>query len=253
MSDVIESSSSTHSKPEEAPNADLGSSSSTSIRQWQLITTFFSITSTAILYSIVNGMITVEIPTIARDIGLDQNLLLWPQSISSIVTACTLLLCGSLVDVVGGKRIYLAGCVLQTGFILASGLARTTTELFVSRAFMGLAQSMCLPSSVHIITETFPRGRIQNLAFACMGGGQPLGFSLGLILGGVLTSTIGWRFGLYLVAGLNLGVSIISLWGLQSTSQRHTRSIVHRILTDIDWLGVFIASTFLATFCYVLA
>lgn len=74
---------------------------------WTLLATFFSITCSTGFAAIVNGMFTVEIPTIANDIGLDQSLLMWPLSVNSLVTAATLLLGGSIVDIVGDKPVYI--------------------------------------------------------------------------------------------------------------------------------------------------
>lgn len=80
---------------------------------------------------------------------------------------------------------------------------------------MGLAQSMCLTSSVSLIMRSFQVGRQCNLAFACMGGGQPLGFTVGLVLAGILTQTVGWRFGLFLTAGINVAVVVFDgFWRL---------------------------------------
>lgn len=86
------------------------------------------------------------------------------------------------------------GCLFQSIFNLACGFPKTGTQLIAFRAFSGVATSMCLPSAVRIITESLKPGKIRNIAFASMGGGQPLGFSVGLSLGGVLADTIGWQW-----------------------------------------------------------
>ncbi|KAI0521700.1 integral membrane protein [Xylaria bambusicola] len=223
------------------------------LHKWQLFLTFLSITCSTGLFAIVNGMFTIEIPTIAHDVGLEDSLLLWALSIASLVTAATLLLGGSLVDVLGGKSIYVAGTMLQGLSTLASGLARDSSQTIVFRGVMGLSQSLCLPSSVKIIIDTFPEGRWRNLAFASMGGGQPVGFALGLVLGGVLAGTWGWRQGLYLIAGLTFGVVILTSWGLRSPPSEGLVSTPRRLRDEIDWVGVLIASIWLASIGYVLA
>lgn len=214
---------------------------------------FISVACSTLLSAIVNGMFTVEITTIAEDVHLSQKLLLWPQSIVSLISACTLLLAGSLSDVLGSRPIYLIGSFLQTMFIVGVGLARTATQILTFRGLMGLAQSMCLTSSVSITVNSFPAGRRRNLAFACMGGGQPLGFSVGLVLGGVLTQTIGWRFGLYLVAGINFAVVVMAGLGINESNKPSSRGIWVRLRRDIDWIGTFLATTCLALLCYMLA
>jgi MFS family permease len=97
---------------------------------------------------------------------------------------------------------YMVGSILQSFFTLGCGLARNANEIIIFRALSGVAIAFCLPSAVSIITSTLD-GKRRNFAFASMGGGQPVGFSIGLTLGGVLTDSIGWRWGFYLAAILN--------------------------------------------------
>lgn len=198
-------------------------------------------------------MFTIEIPSIAKDVQLSQELLLWPQTVVSLVSACTLLLSGSVCDVLGSKNIYLVGSFLQSTFILGAGLAQTGPQILVFRGFMGLAQSMCLTSSVSIIMTSFPAGRRRNVAFACMGGGQPIGFSVGLLLAGILTQTIGWRFGMYLVAGINFALVVLAAFGIDGSKSISERGTWVRFKRDIDWVGTLLASASLAMLSYVLA
>ena len=215
--------------------------------------TIVSVGCSTFLSAIINGMFTVEIPTIAHDVHLSQKLLLWPQSIVSLVSACTLLLSGSISDTLGSKSIYLAGSFLQCGFILGAGLAQTASQILVFRGFMGVAQSMLLTSSVSIIMSSFPAGRRRNIAFASMGGGQPLGFSLGLVLAGIFTQDVNWRFGMYLVAGINAAVLVLAAFGIQNGKKFSSRGVCWQLRVEIDWVGAFIASISLALLCYVLA
>lgn len=216
-------------------------------------TTIISVGCSTFLSSLVNGMFTVEIPSIAVDVHLSQDLLLWPQSVVSLVSACTLLLAGSISDVCGSRHVYLAGTFLQTMFILGVGLARTSAQFLALRALMGLAQSMCWTSSVSIIVNTFPAGKLRNVGFACMGGGQPLGFSFGLVLAGVLAQSLGWRFGMYLVAGINAIVLVIAAFDIRGNAKTSWHAMSSGLRRNIDWIGLLIASASLAMLCYVLA
>lgn len=148
---------------------------------------------------------------------------------------------------------YLTGCVLQSAFTLASGLAQTGMQLIVFRAFAGVAISFCLPSAVSIITSTFPEGKMRNIAFASMGGGQPIGFSLGLTLGGILTQTIGWRYGFYIAAIINTIIFVVGLFGLPKDPISFEPNVWKRLKSDIDWMGAAIASISLAMLSYVFA
>jgi MFS family permease len=175
-----------------------------------------------------------------------------PLSIYALTCGCTLLLLGSVSDVVGSRPMYLTGCILQSIFTLACGLSRTGTQLIVFRALAGVAISFCLPSAVSIITSTFPEGKSRNIAFASMGGGQPIGFALGLVLGGVFVDTIGWRWGFYISAIVNTAVFVIALVGLPQIGGKQTH-VLHRLKTEIDWVGIALGSSSVALLSYCFA
>lgn len=99
---------------------------------------------------------------------------------------------GTITDVVGSRRMHLLGNILQCIFTLASGLSKNGTQMIVVRGCCSAASSFCLPSAVSIVTTSFPPGPGRNVAFASMGGGLSVGFAIGLLLGGVCASTIGW-------------------------------------------------------------
>ena len=148
---------------------------------------------------------------------------------------------------------YLLGCFLQFGFTLAYGLSNTGAQLIVFRGFAGIASSFCLPSAVSLINETFAPGRRRNVAFASMGGGQPVGFGLGLTLGGAVSDTIGWRWGFYIAAMVSILVLCSSWWQLPRSKQNLTNDAWHRLRHYIDWVGGLIASCSLAMLSYALA
>lgn len=185
-----------------------------------------------------------------------------PSSIQALTCGCVLLLSGSIADALGSRFMYMVGSFLQSFLTLGCGLARTANQLIVFRGLSGVAIAFCLPSAVSIITSTLD-GKRRNFAFAAMGGGQPVGFSIGLTLGGVLTDSIGWRWGFYLAAIANTIIFVVALWGLPSSIDGAGDSAVaeiptwsqrwYRLKTEIDWIGALIASTSLAMLSYVFA
>lgn len=148
---------------------------------------------------------------------------------------------------------YLFGCLLQCFFTLACGVSKTGPVLIVFRGLSGIAASFCLPSAVSIINSSFPVGRRRNRAFAWMGGGQPIGYCIGLTLGGSITSTVGWQWGFYLAAIVNLAVFILASWRLPKNEENSPTVRWERVLSDVDWLGALIASASLAMLSYVFA
>lgn len=84
-----------------------------------------------------------------------------------------------------------------------------------------------------------------------MGGGQPIGYSLGITLGGIFAGTIGWRWGFYIAAILNAAVFGFAIWALPKPDEG--KISWQRIKSDIDWVGAMIASASLALLSYVFA
>lgn len=221
-----------------------------------------SVTMITTISSLLSGLTTVALPTIAIELSIPQSLLLWPSSIQALTSGCSLLISGSLADALGPRFMYLVGCVLQAGFVLGCGLSRTSAELIVFRGLSGIAISFCLPSAVAIITRSFV-GQRRNVAFASMGGGQPIGFAIGLAVGGVLTDTIGWRWGFYISAVLDALLCAVAIWGLPASIDSPIGSTgpgdtgwdtkLRQLKTDIDWVGAIVASLSLAMLSYVFA
>ncbi|KAJ5887596.1 Major facilitator superfamily domain general substrate transporter [Penicillium taxi] len=151
----------------------------------------------------------------------------------TLATGCTLLISGALSDAVGNRVLFLAGCFLLSIFSMASGLARSGTELIIFRAISDVAASLCLPSAMCIITEQFLTGKLRNnIALALMGSGQPIGFEVGLVFGGIFADT---------------------LWQLPRNNEGQEGVWWTRIVFGIDWAGAFIISPALALLSYALA
>ncbi|RSM04041.1 hypothetical protein CEP52_007053 [Fusarium oligoseptatum] len=188
--------------------------------------------------SLINGLVIIGLPAITKDLQLPPSLAFWPASISGLSTASSLLLAGAIADVLGPRWVDLVGCFASGALMIASGASRQGTELVAFRALQGIGLGMHLASSVAIITQVLPRGRGRNMAFSCLGLSQPLGFSVGLVLGGVFVDTVGWRAGWYLSGALTLFFFCY---------------ILRDFRTKVDWVGAILASTFMTLLCYLLA
>jgi MFS family permease len=239
-----------------ASSESLTNANSPSISKWRAAVIIGTVACITLINSMLAGILVVSLPTMARDIGLTNDLLLWPASVSALACGCTLLLSGSIADVVGGRKIYLIGAFLLTLTTIACGVCATGIQLILFRAAQGVALSLCLPSSVILITSNIPTGSYRNTAFACLGAGQPVGYSVGLVIGGIFAQGIGWRYGYYIGAVLTFIISIISIFGIPAdkVSQPQSFSIIlNRMKTEIDWIGCVLLSTSLGMFSYVLS
>lgn len=226
------------------------------ISKWQTAIIVGTIACVTLVNSLLAGVLVVSLPTMATELGLSDALLLWPASVSSLACGCMLLLSGSVADVVGGRKIYLLGAFLLTGTTIACAVCRTGLELILFRAAQGVALSLCLPSSVLLITSNIPVGTPRNIAFACLGAGQPIGFSLGLVMGGIFADSIGWRWGYYIGATVTFAIFVASIFGIPTdpiTQSQSFSTIFRRLKTEVDWIGCFLLSTSLGLFSYVLS
>jgi MFS family permease len=120
------------------------------------------------------------------------------------------------------------------------------------RAMQGVAVSLCLPTSVAIVAHAVPAGRKRNIGFSCLGFVMPIGFSLGMVLEGVIIDTVGWRFSYYLSGSLSLALFAVSVWALPRDPVIEGSSMA-KLKKEIDWVGALVASTCMAVFSYILA
>ncbi|TVY38314.1 putative MFS-type transporter [Lachnellula subtilissima] len=240
------------SKAEEQrePHAELPKRPISKRRMYLIVATVAFIT---FVNSTLSGLMTVSLPTIARDIDLPDSLLLWPPAVSSLSCGCTLLAFGSISDVVGGRRIYLLGMFLLTGTTIACGLSRNAVDLILFRTAQGLAMALCLPSSVLLITSNIPHGEHHNIAFACLGAGQPVGFGFGLIIGGIFIEERTWRYGYYLAGGLTFAIFLSAIFALPAdpAESQPISTILTRIRREIDWIGCLLLSVCNGIFLYL--
>ncbi|KAJ5606217.1 hypothetical protein N7510_008998 [Penicillium lagena] len=208
--------------------------------------------------NLLAGLLTVGIPVIAKDLHIPPAQQLWPTAAFALACGCTLLPCGAVADVLGSRRACLLGGLLQTASALGAGLAVTSAQLIALRVTAGVAASFCLPGAVGVASRVFPINsspRRRSVAFAAMGGGQAVGFGLGLALGGVFSDTVGWRWGFYATALLNGAVLALGLWALPRGVDGGplSRASLTRLVHEVDWVGALLISTSLAFLSYELA
>ena len=204
--------------------------------------------------SFCSGIVVIALPAIQPPLNLDESLLVWPSSSYFLTAGSCLLLAGSLADVVGNKRVNLVGSFFAALSALACGLARTGGEIIAYRAIQGITYATITPSSISIIASNIKEGRPRNMGFACMGFAQPIGFCMGLVLGGVFTDTVGWRPAFYLAAAVSGLLFLVGIWALPRDIRSEAGpSIWKRLVVEIDLVGVAVASVGLATLSYVLA
>jgi EmrB/QacA subfamily drug resistance transporter len=143
------------------------------------------------------SMIGVALPSIREDLGLSTSSLQWVVSAYVLGYGGFLLLGGRAADLLGRRKVFLAGLAV---FVVASalgGLVDDGSLLIATRFIKGVSAAFTAPAGLSIITTSFPEGAIRNKAIAIYTATGATGFSLGLVFGGLLTE-IGWRWVFFL-------------------------------------------------------
>lgn len=122
-----------------------------------------------------SGILIAALPRIARDVNIPDGLILWPAAVYALAAGCLLHVFGAIGDIVGPKTLWIIGSSLFVAFTMALGFAASSMQVILFRTCLGIAISMCLPTTVSLITNTFPKGQWRNTAFAMNGMAQPLG------------------------------------------------------------------------------
>jgi EmrB/QacA subfamily drug resistance transporter len=145
---------------------------------------------TIVDFTIVN----VALPTIGRELRFPESGLQWVVTAYGLTFAGFLLLGGRAADLLGRRRLLLAGLAVFTGASLAGGLATSDTFLIVMRGIQGLGAALVLPAALSTVTNMFPEGAERNKALGIWGGVGALGGTVGLLAGGILTTYAGWQY-----------------------------------------------------------
>ncbi len=169
-------------------------------RWWAL-----TVASTATLVVTADsGQLSIALPAIIEEFNADITLAGWIALVYALVTASLYMPCGRLSDLVGIGNLFKTGFVVYSASSLAAGFSQGVEQLIFFRAFQGAGSAMIMANNFALVTTLFPpeeRGRAMGIAG---GSVSALGYSLGPVIGGLMTHAFGWRSNFYLSAVLAL-------------------------------------------------
>ena len=139
-------------------------------------------------------IVNVALPSIENGLSLSASNLQWVINAYSLTLGGFLLLGGRAGDILGRKRIFMAGLVLFSAASLANGLATSSLVLIIGRAVQGIGGALVVPAVLSIITTNFTTALDREKALAVWSAISATGGAVGLLLGGVLTSALSWRW-----------------------------------------------------------
>src|SRR5436853_2561746 len=140
------------------------------------------------------AIVNVALPSIKTDLHFTQESLQWVVTAYAILFGGALLLGGRMSDLLGRRRLFMAGLVLFSVSSLLDGLAWSEGSLIAFRGLQGLGAALLSPAALSILTTTFEEGRERNIALGVWGAASGSGGAAGVLLGGVLTSSFGWSW-----------------------------------------------------------
>jgi len=173
-------------------------------KRWQALILLCSAQFVVVLdASIVN----VALPSIGEALDFSQANLPWVVNAYVLTFGGFLLLGGRTADLLGRRRVFMAGLLLVAGASLLAGFAATEGQLIAARAAQGLGAAIISPAALSIVTTTFSDGSERNKALGVWGAVAGSGGAAGVLLGGILTDGLGWEWVLW----VNVPVALIAL------------------------------------------
>ncbi len=153
------------------------------------------------------AIVNVALPSIQTDLHFSQAGLQWVISAYAILFGGVLLLGGRLADLLGRRRLFVAGLALFALSSLLCGIAWSAGSLVAFRALQGLGGALLAPAALSLLMTTFREGRERNLALGIYGAASGSGAAAGVLLGGVLTSYLSWSW----IFFVNVPVGVLAI------------------------------------------
>ena len=155
------------------------------------------------------SVVITALPDIRTDLGFSPASLSWVQNIYALAFGGLLLLGARAGDLLGRRQVFVIGITIFTAASMLGGLAQSETWLLAARAIQGVGAAIAAPSTLALLTISFPEGSERTRAIALYSAVASAGASIGLILGGMLTTWISWRWSLFI--NVPIGVVLVSL------------------------------------------
>jgi EmrB/QacA subfamily drug resistance transporter len=207
---------------------------------WTLIAVSIAIFMLLLDITVVN----VALPDIQRSLHSSFQDLQWVVDAYSLTLAAFLLTAGALADQLGRRRVFVAGLVVFTGSSALCGLSSSALMLNLARGLQGTGGAMMLATSLALLAQAF-QGRDRGTAFGVFGAVTGAAVAVGPLVGGLITSGIGWEWIFFV--NVPIGIAAVALTLARAEESRDPDA------TGVDWLGLvtFSGSLFLLVFALV--
>jgi EmrB/QacA subfamily drug resistance transporter len=207
---------------------------------WTLIAVSVAIFMLLLDITVVN----VALPDIQRSLHSSFQDLQWVVNAYSLTLAAFLLTAGAVADLIGRRRVFTLGLIVFTASSAVCGLSDSPLMLNLARAVQGTGGAMMFATSLALIAGAF-HGKERGLAFGVYGGVIGAAVAVGPVIGGVITSGIGWEWIFFVNVPIGIGAVFLTL--SQVSESRDPNA------TGVDWIGLvtFSGSLFLLVFALI--
>jgi EmrB/QacA subfamily drug resistance transporter len=156
------------------------------------------------------SIVNVALPSIGRDLEFAQGDLSWVVNGYTLFFGGFLLLGGRMADLLGRRRLFMAGLILFAVASLAGGLATSPGMLIAARAVQGLGAALLSPAALSLVTVMFSEGAERNKALGVWGAVAGSGGAAGVLLGGILTEYAGWEWVLFVNVPIGIAAAVLA-------------------------------------------
>jgi len=190
----------------------------------QLSVVLALITLAQFMVVVDSTIVQVTLPSIGREFGVSINGLQWIVTAYGLTLAGFLMLSGRVGDIYGHKKLFITGLLLFSLASLTGGLAPSEIVLILARVVQGLGAAMASATGLSILVAAFAEGKERNRALSVFSAATGSGFAVGMILGGVITASLGWRWVFDINVPIGVAVSLLSFKYISTTTTRQTGS-----------------------------
>jgi EmrB/QacA subfamily drug resistance transporter len=170
------------------------------------------------------AIVNVALPAIKTDLSFSQTNLQWVITAYAILFGGVLMLGGRLADILGRRRLFVAGVAVFAVGSLLSGLAWSEGSLIAFRAMQGLGGALLTPAALSMLMTIFPEGRERNVALGIWGAASGSGGAAGVLVGGLLTSYLSWSW----IFFVNIPVALVVLAATPWLLRESRADVAHR-------------------------
>jgi EmrB/QacA subfamily drug resistance transporter len=192
------------------------------------------------------AIVNVALPSIADDLNFSRENLQWVITAYALTFGGFLLLGGRCADLLGRRRVFMAGLAIFTLGSLACGAAQSDAWLIIARAAQGFGAAVLTPAALSIITTTFTEGTERNKALGVWGAVGGSGAAAGVLMGGILTRFLGWEW----IFFVNIPVGVIAFLLTRAVVAESREETAER---DFDALGAVVVTGGLALLVYAIS